>query len=91
VSALIFSFITLAWLSVIYSFSGTITFQSSQTILSKAILLIADFPSFLTICSTFLNGVKINQYLSTLEYEARCNTSQMFGHSGVAIGHILQY
>jgi hypothetical protein len=42
-------------------------------------------------CATFLNGVKINPYLSTFEYEAKCNTSPIFGPSGVAIGHILPY
>jgi hypothetical protein len=74
-----------------YSFSGTITLPSSQTMLSKAILLIGDTQSFLTVWLTFLKGVKIKPYLSTLEYEAKCNTSQMLGPSGVAIGHILQY
>jgi len=43
-----FSLIDLASFSVIYSFSFTITFQSSQIISDKAILFIADFQSFLT-------------------------------------------
>jgi hypothetical protein len=76
---------------VIYTLSFTITFPSSQTISHKAILFTALFQSFATFCSTILRGVSKNQYLSTFAYEAKCNTNQIFGPSGVAIGHILQY
>jgi len=88
---LIFSFISFAFFSLISSLSFTISFQSSQIISPKAILLIIDFQSFLTLCSTALKGVNIKPYLSTFAYEAKCNTNQIFGPSGVAIGHILPY
>jgi hypothetical protein len=77
--------------SVIKLLSFTINLPSSQIISQSAILFIADFQSFFAVCSIVLNGVNKNPCLSTFEYVAKCRTSQIFGPSGVAIGHILQY
>ena len=55
-----------ACLAVINDLSLTNTFHLSSNISQRAILFIEALPSFLTVCSTFLNGVNINQYLFTL-------------------------
>ncbi|MDR3150437.1 MAG: hypothetical protein LBU14_02195 [Candidatus Peribacteria bacterium] len=68
-----------------------ITFQSSPKMSKSAILFNASFQSFFTLCSIILNGVSKKPYLSTFAYDAKCKTSPIFGHSGVAIGQILPY
>jgi hypothetical protein len=88
---LIHFFIAFASFSSINFLSFTITFQLSHNISQRAILLTASAPSFNTLCNTGLNGVSIKPCLSTFEYEAKCSTNHIFGHSGVAIGHILPY